>query len=288
MKHSTCTASLIAMLLLGPSFGQLASAAEQAAAMVTRIEPAKGGSAKVTRAGRAEEVAFMMPLYAGDELSVQTVNMSVQVKFFGGEEVVVGKGQPLRIEAAPEERGMFSSVMLAISDKVFRNNQVSRRNLVTRSDGDEGPLSVFGIGAELPTQKLRAGHRDLFLRWNQDLDGVAYRVESVPGGQAMAAGVTDGDFAFVEGLSLTAGQNYRLVVQSQDGRRAAGDFVAVSQTPPITPADPALGTIGQAIGLLELGQADDGQWKLEAIQGVVDLAPDDIDRATLIEEISAL
>jgi len=288
MKHSTCTASLIAIALIGLGPGQLACAAEQAAAMVTRIEPSKGGSAKVTRAGRAEEVAFMMPLYAGDELSVETVNMSVQVKFFGGDEVLVGKGQPLRVEAAPEERGMFSSVMLAISDKVFRNNQVSRRNLVTRSEGDETPLAVFGIGAELPTQKLRAGHRDLFIRWNQDLDGVAYRIETVPGGRAVAAGTTDGDFAFVEGLNLKAGEDYRLTVESQDGRSAIGDLAAVAQTPPITPAQPALGTIGRAIGLLELGQADDGQWKLEAIQGVVDLAPDDIDRATLIEEISAL
>lgn len=288
MKHGICTSSLIAIALIGLGFGGLASAAEQAAAMVTRIEPSTGGSARVTGPGRAEEVAFMMPLYAGDELQVDSPKMSVQVKFFGGDEVMVQKGEPLRIEAPPEERGMLSSVMLAISDKVFRNNQVSRRNLVTRSEGDERPLTVFGIGADLPAQKLRAGTRALFIRWNLDLDRVAYRIDAASGGQSLAAGMAEGDFVFIEGLDLKAGADYRLVVESQDGRTAAGNIAAVAEAPPLTPAEPALGTIGQAISLLELGQTDDGQWKLEAIQGVVDLAPDDIDRATLIEEISAL
>ncbi len=195
MKHGICTSSLIAIALIGLGSGGLASAAEQAAAMVTRIEPSTGGSARVTGPGRAEEVAFMMPLYAGDELQVDSSKMAVQVKFFGGDEVVVRKGEPLRIEAPPEERGMLSSVMLAISDKVFRNNQVSRRNLVTRSEGDERPLIVFGIGADLPPQKLRAGTRDVVypLEPGSGPRRLPYRRPHAAG-RVVAAGMTDGDF----------------------------------------------------------------------------------------------
>ncbi|MGB5587675.1 MAG: hypothetical protein WBN78_07905, partial [Gammaproteobacteria bacterium] len=135
MRSEKFSLSLIGSAVLVMTGSQLAMSAEQAAAMVTRIDPAKGGSARVVGNGRDEEVAFMMPLYEGDELTVASPNMTVQVKLFGGDDVMVNKTRSLRIEAPPEERGLFSSMMQAVSDKVFRNNQLSRRNLVTRGEG---------------------------------------------------------------------------------------------------------------------------------------------------------
>ncbi|MGB5211672.1 MAG: hypothetical protein WBN31_05000 [Gammaproteobacteria bacterium] len=288
MRSEKFSLSLIGSAVLVMTGSQLAMSAEQAAAMVTRIDPAKGGSARVVGNGRDEEVAFMMPLYEGDELTVASPNMTVQVKLFGGDDVMVNKTRSLRIEAPPEERGLFSSMMQAVSDKVFRNNQLSRRNLVTRGEGDDAPLVLFGFGPGQPTQLLVAGKRSLIARWSLDLDGMSYQIERVPDGAVVATGGTDGDFAFIDDVDFQAGREYRLIVRSADGRTSEGIINAVDVAPPVNTVDPESGTIGQAIQLLELAAQDDGRWKFEAIQGVVELSPDDIDRATLIEEISAL
>ncbi|MGB5587269.1 MAG: hypothetical protein WBN78_05835, partial [Gammaproteobacteria bacterium] len=154
--------------------------------------------------------------------------------------------------------------------------------------GDDAPLVLFGFGPGQPTQLLVAGKRSLIARWSLDLDGMSYQIERVPDGAVVATGGTDGDFAFIDDVDFQAGREYRLIVRSADGRTSEGIINAVDVAPPVNTVDPESGTIGQAIQLLELAAQDDGRWKFEAIQGVVELSPDDIDRATLIEEISAL
>ncbi|MEQ9562060.1 MAG: hypothetical protein RLN69_06025 [Woeseiaceae bacterium] len=270
------------------SFGSSAFAADNAAAMVMRIEPADSGIAKVIRDGKSMEVEFMMPLYEGDELVVESVNTVVQVKIFGGDNVEARQGEPLKIGEEAEERTMLSSMFSALSDKVFRNNQVSRRNLVTRSDGDTAALALQGFSAEGEPQKLVAGRRELFLSWNLDLDSVDYRIVDKSGERIVATGSSEGDYAFVDEAGFESGHEYQVIVESASGKQAIGQLVAVDSRPALSPATEDLGAAGSALQLLELAETDDGRWKFEAIQGVLDLSPDDIDRATLIEEIAAL
>lgn len=279
--RSLCIA-ILALAGASPGFAE-----DNAAAMVTRIEPADSGIAKVMRNGKSEEVAFMMPLYAGDELVVESPNTVVQVKIFGGADAVARLGEPLKIEEEAEERGMFGSMMSALSDKVFRSNQMSRRNLVTRSDGDSPALALFGFDAGAGVQNVIAGKRSLIVRWNLDLDSVRFELQRADA-RVMVEGESHGDFAFIDDAVLESGEAYTVEVESVGGLAASGEFVAVDALPELHPVDPELGTVGRALQLLELAEIDDGKWKFEAIQGVLDLSPDDIDRATLISEISAL
>lgn len=282
IDRQTVCAAVLLLAVNAPCFAD-----DNAAAMVTRIEPADSGIAKVMRNGRSEEVAFMMPLYAGDELIVETPNTVVQVKIFGGDDAVARLGEPLKIEQEAEERGMFGSMMSALSDKVFRSNQLSRRNLVTRSDGDSPALSLFGFDAAAGAQYVLAGKRSLIVRWNLDLDSV--RFELLRGdSRVLVEGESHGDFAFIDGAILESGEAYTVEIESVGGLVATGELLAVDAMPELQAVDPQLGTVGQALRLLELAQIDGGKWKFEAIQGVLDLSPDDIDRATLIAEISAL
>ena len=259
---------------------------ENAAAMVMRIEPADSGIAKVLRNGDSEEVAFMMPLYAGDKLVVESPGTSVQVRVFASGDTTVSSGDSLTIGAEAEERTMFSGVLSALSDKVFRNNQVSRRNLVTRSDGKLPDLVLHGFGPGNETQALVGGRRSLLLRWNLDLDSASYRIETA--GRTIVSGDAEGDFAFADGVNIDAGGNYVVRIESAAGSTVRGDFIGVDALPALTPVDERLGAAGAALRLVELATLDNGRWKFEAIQGVLDLSPDEIDRATLIEEIAAL
>lgn len=263
-------------------------AAENAAAMVLRIEPADSGIAKVLRDGRSEDAAFMMSLYEGDQVVVESANTIVQVKIFGGDDVNVRRGEPLTIGAEAEERTIFGGMLSALSDKVFRNNQLSRRNLVTRSDGESPALLLHGFDAGGETGALVAGRRALILRWNLDLDSVDFRIEDIGTRRKIAGGRSDGDFAFVDAVAIEAGHDYRVLIESTGGLRASGSFTGVAARPVLTPVDATLGVVGDALQLVELAGLENGRWKFEAMQGVLDLSPDDIDRATLIEEISAL
>ncbi len=280
--------SVAVLILLAVSARSLAD--ENAAAMVTRIEPADSGIAKVLRNGKSEEVAFMMPLYVGDELIVESPNTTVQVKIFGGDDIIARLGKPLIIDAEAKHRGMFGSMLTALSNKVFRNNQLSRRNLVTRSDGESPALTLFGFDTAAGAQNVLAGERSLILRWNLDLDSVGFQLTRDDDSQLIAQGESQGDFAFVDDALLESGQRYTLRVESTGGLEASGMLTAVDALPELTVTDEQLeqGTVGEALRLLELAQIGAGQWKFEAIQGVLELSPDDIDRATLIAEISAL
>lgn len=273
----------ILLLLASPGL-----AAENAAAMVMRIEPTDSGIAKVLRDGKSEEVAFMMPLYEGDELVVESPDTTVQVRIFGRDDVIVSSGEPLTIGVEAEERTMFSGMLSALSDKVFRNNQMSRRNLVTRSDGALPDLVLRGFGADSEARALVAGHRSLLLSWNLDLDTVRYRIEDTAASRGVSDGTAEGDFAFVDDVDIEAGREYVVLVERADGVQARGVIIGVEVLPTLTPVDERLGAAGDALQLLELAERDNGRWKFEAIQGVLDLSPDDIDRATLIEEIAAL
>ncbi len=288
MTSNWRSAGVAVLILLAVSARSLAD--ENAAAMVTRIEPADSGIAKVLRNGKSEEVAFMMPLYVGDELIVESANTTVQVKIFGGDDIVARLGEPLLIEAEAKQRGVFGSMLTALSDKVFRNNQLSRRNLVTRSDGETPTLSLFGFDTAAGPQKVLAGERSMILRWNLDLDSVRFQVTRSDGSQVIAKGESQGDFAFVDDALLESGQRYTVRVESKDGLAASGTLAVVDALPELQVTDEQLqqGTVGEALRLLELAQIDGGQWKFESIQGVLELSPDDIDRATLIAEISAL
>lgn len=259
-----------------------------AAAMVMRIEPADTGIAKVTRGSRTEEVAFMMPLYEGDRLVVESPNTTVQVKMFAGDDVTARSGEPLTIGAEAEERTMLGGMLSALSDKVFRNNQMSRRNLVTRSDGKLPDLVLHGFGAGGNTQALLAGRRSLLLRWNHDLDSATFRIEDGTTGRSVSNGNADGDYAFADDVAIEAGREYVVVIESGDGSQTRGAFIGAGALPALTPVDERLGAAGDALRLLELAEHDSGRWKFEAIQGVLELSADDIDRATLIEEIAAL
>lgn len=268
-------------------FDTVRFAADNAAAMVMRIEPADTGIAKVSRDGKTEEVAFMMPLYEGDRLVVESPNTTVQVKIFAGDDVIARTGEPLTVGAEVEERTMFGGMLSALSDKVFRNNQMSRRNLVTRSDGEVPDLVLDGFSAG-DAQALVAGQRSLLLRWNLDLDSASYRIEHAATGRDVASGVSDGDYAFVDDVDIEAGQEYVVVVDSKDGLQARGVLNGVAALPTLTSVDERLGVAGDALRLVELAEFDNGRWKFEAIQGVLELSADDIDRATLIAEIAAL
>jgi len=266
---------------------QGAMAAEHVAAMITRIEPADIGIARVAGNGREDEAAFMMSLFAGDVLTVETPNTVVYVKVFGEGEKVARKGEPLTIGEAAEERGMFSSMYTAVANKVFRNNQVYRRNLTTRSDGDETPLVLSGFAKDRAAQKVRSGKRSLFLRWNVDLDEAKYELTEASG-RSVASGDAEGDFLFIDDVALATGRQYKLSLASHDGRQVSGVFEAVSSLPPLPEIEPGLGAIGEALRLLGLAELEGGRWKFEAIQGVVELSADEIDRATLIDEMSLL
>jgi hypothetical protein len=254
--------------------------------MITRIEPADSGRVTVLREDTVVEAAFMMPLIDGDEIVVETPNTSVQVRIFGGEDVHVTRDAPFRVVGEPETKSMLGGMLASLSEKVFLSNQVTRRNLVTRSDAETPALLLFGFGSA--PQKLVAGERSLFLRWNRDLDRAQYAVGNKATGEAVAAGTTAGDFAFVDEFTIEAGQAYVIRVRGPGGSEAQGEFVGVAALPSAGAVDPALGTVGEALGLLDLAGREGGAWKLEAIQDVPGLSPDDIDRATLIEEIAAL
>lgn len=272
----------VLLFLTAPGFADV-----NAAAMVMRIEPADTGIAKVLRDGKTEEVAFMMPLYAGDKLFVESPNTIVQVKIFAADDVTARTGVPLTIGAEAEERTMFGGMLSALSDKVFRNNQMSRRNLVTRSDGKLPDLVLLGFDAG-DAQALIAGRRSLLLRWNLDLDSASYRIEDAATGRNVVTGTTDGDYAFVDGIDIAAGKEYVVIVERADGSQARGVLIGRDALPPLTPIDERLGVAGDALRLVELAERDNGRWKFEAIQGVLELSADDIDRATLIDEIAAL
>ena len=261
---------------------------ENAAAMVMRIDPADSGIAKVFRNGNTEEVAFMMPLYAGDELVVESPDTTVQVRIFASDDATVSTGDSLSIGSEAEERTMFSGLLTALSDKVFRNNQLSRRNLVTRSDGKLPDLLLHGFGAGNESQALVGGRRSLILRWNLDLDSASYRIESADTGHTITSGDAEGDYAFADGVDIDPGGNYVVLIEGANGTKVRGDFVGAAALPVLTPVDERLGAAGAALRLVELASRDNGRWKFEAIQGVLDLSPDDIDRATLIDEIAAL
>jgi hypothetical protein len=69
---------------------------------------------------------------------------------------------------------------------------------------------------------------------------------------------------------------------------AGGAAIGLSGLADIAAAQPsAADRIRGSLTRADIGFVN-GRWKFEAIQGVLDLSPDDIDRATLIEEISAL
>jgi hypothetical protein len=267
--------------------GQDTVAKERVAAMITRIEPADTGIALVEGNGRSDEAAFMMSLYAGDVLTVKTANTVVYIKVFGEGEKVARKGEPVAIGAAAEERGMFSSLYEAVANKVFRNNQVYRRNLTTRSEGDDAPLEFSGFSENGGAQKVHSGTRSLFLRWNIDLDKGQYEFSEV-GGNSMASGDASGDFLFIDDVVLVSGHRYTLTLTNADGRRTTGTLEVVSELPSLPSIDPDLGVVGDALQLLGLAEIENGLWKFEAIQGVVELSADEIDRATLIDEISLL
>jgi hypothetical protein len=279
----TLAAACILTCLASASFAD-----NNAAAMVMRIEPADNGIAKVLRDSHTEEVAFMMPLYEGDKLVVESPNTTVQVRIFGGDDMIVRAGAPLTIGAEAEERTMFSGLLSALSDKVFRNNQMSRRNLVTRSDGQLPDLVLHGFDADSDKQALVGGRRSLLLRWNLDLDSASYRIEDATASRGVASGTAEGDYAFADNLDIEAGHDYVVFIESADGLQARGVIVGVDALPELTPVDERLGTAGAALRLVELATRDNGRWKFEAIQGVLELSPDDIDRATLIKEIAAL
>jgi hypothetical protein len=274
---------IIAAMLAAPS---VTAAEDPAIAMITRIEPADSGRVTVLRKDKVVEAAFMMPLVDGDEIVVETSNTSVQVRIFGGEDVHVTRDAPFRVVGEPETKSILGGMLASLSEKVFRSNQVSRRNLVTRSDAETPALLLLGFSA-VP-QKLVAGERGLFLRWNRDLDSAQYTIGNKATGEALAAGTTAGDFAFADEFTIEPGQAYVVRVRGPAGSEAQGEFVGVTALPSAGAADPALGTVGEALGLLDLAGQEGGAWKLEAIQGVPGLSPDDIDRATLIEEIAAL
>ena len=288
MTSNWRSAGVAVLILLAVSARSLADG--NATAMVTRIEPADSGIAKVLRNGKSEEVAFMMPLYVGDELIVESPNTTVQVKIFGGDDIIARLGKPLIIDAEAKQRGMFGSMLTALSNKVFRNNQLSRRNLVTRSDGELPALSLLGFDTAAGAQNVLAGERSMILRWNLDLDSVRFQLARKDDSQVIAQGESQGDFAFVDDALLESGHRYTVRVESADGHTASGTLAVVDALPELQVTDEQLerGTVGEALRLLELAQIDGGQWKFEAIQGVLELSPDDIDRATLIAEISAL
>lgn len=264
------------------------AAAELVSAMITRIEPADTGIARVRGGKRNEEAAFMMPLYAGDIITVETPNTFVHVKVFGKDARTVTKGQPLVIHEAPESRGLFSSMYAALTNKVFRNNQLYRRNLTTRSDADDVPLVISGFNEAVPVQRVVAGTRSLFVRWNTELDSIHYKLIEQGSAMPMATGNAEGDFLFIENIRFIDGRQYEITLQGEDGRKTSGTIEAVASLPPLPDSDGELGTVGAALRLLGLADQEQGRWKLEAIQGVVDLSPDEIDRATLIDEISLL
>lgn len=275
--------SWLLLLMVSPGLAD-----ENAAAMVMRIEPADSGIAKVLRNGDTEEAAFMMPLYTGDKLVVETPDTTVQVRVFGADDVTVSTDESLAIGDEAEERTMFSGMLSALSDKVFRNNQMSRRNLVTRSDGDLPDLALHGFSSGGEMQALVGGRRSLLLRWNLDLDSASFSIERADTSHTIASGVAEGDYAFADGVGINPGVNYVLLIEGANGLKARGEFIGADALPVLTPVDERLGAAGAALRLVELATLDNGRWKFEAIQGVLDLSPDDIDRATLIEEIAAL
>jgi hypothetical protein len=121
-----------------------------------------------------------------------------------------------------------------------------------------------------------------------DLDSVSYSIEDTGARRNVANGTTEGDFAFIDDVDIETGHEYVVLIESADGLRTRGVVTAVDERPALTSVDVSLGTVGEALQLIELAGHEDGRWKFEAMQGVLDLSPDDIDRATLIEEISAL
>lgn len=280
-----CTQALAAALLIAPA----AHAAERAAAgVITRIEPADTGVAYIRGADREAPAAFMSPVFPGEQVVVESLGTTVQVKLFGQGTATATDRAPLQVPDAVPERGLGSNLFASLVDRVARSGERTQRNLVTRAEGDDTPLELSGWRGDGAAQQLAAGRRELFLHWNQYLSQAGYEVSDVATGGVIASGQVSGDFAITPPLELAAARRYRVTVRSAAGRSVAREFDTVAMAPAPPEVDAALGEIGLALQLLALADTADGAWAFEAIQGVPNLSPDELDRRALIDELAQM
>lgn len=280
-----CTQALAAALLTVPA----AHAAERAAAgVITRIEPADTGVAYIRGADREAPAAFMSPVFPGEQVVVESLGTTVQVKLFGQGTATATDRAPLQVPDAVPERGLGSNLFASLVDRVARSGERTQRNLVTRAEGDDTPLELSGWRGDGAAQQLAAGRRELFLHWNQYLSQAGYEVSDVATGGVIASGQVSGDFAITPPLELATARRYRVTVRSAAGRSVAREFDTVAMAPAPPEVDAALGEIGLALQLLALADTADGAWAFEAIQGVPNLSPDELDRRALIDELAQM
>jgi hypothetical protein len=263
-------------------------AAEPAAAgVITRIEPADTGVAYIRSAAGEKAAVFMAPVYPGDRVIVESLGTTVQVRLFAQGMATATDRAALEVPGAAPERSLGSNLLSSLVDKVARSGERSQRNLVTRADGDLDTLELSGWrGADEP-QRLAAGERSLFLHWNHYLAQASY-VLADPAGRAIASGAVNGDFVITAPIDLVEGLPYKLTLRAASGREIARSFMVVGALPAVPDIGTELGDTGRALQLLALAGDADGRYAFEAIQGVLDLSADELDRRALIDELALM
>lgn len=278
----------LALALAGLGLAPAAAAERAAAGVITRIEPADTGVAYIRGDTREAPAAFMSPVFPGEQVVVESLGTTVQVKLFGQGTATATDRAPLQVPEAAPERGLGSNLFASLVDRVARSGERTQRNLVTRADGDDSPLELSGWRGDGAAQQLAAGRRELFLHWNQYLSQAGYELSDVATGDVIGSGQVSGDFAFTSPLQLVAGRRYRATLRSASGRVVAREFEVVAAAPAPPAVDAELGEIGLALQLLALADTADGAWAFEAIQGVPNLSPDELDRRALIDELAQM
>lgn len=278
----------IPLAVLWLAAGMAQAAERPAAGVITRIEPADTGVAHIRGADREAPAAFMSPVYPGEQVVVESLGTSVQVKLFGRGTATATDRAPLQVPLAAPERGLGSNLLASLVDRVARSGERTQRNLVTRADGDDTPLELSGWRGDPRAQQLGAGRRELFLHWNQYMAQAGYEISDTATGGVIGSGQVSGDFAVTAPLELAAGRRYRVTLRSASGRSVAREFDTVARAPAPLEVDAALGEIGLALQLLALADTAEGAWAFEAIQGVPSLSPDELDRRALIDELAQM
>jgi hypothetical protein len=288
MKDRPVSRRGIPLAVLWLAAGMAQAAERPAAGVITRIEPADTGVAHIRGADREAPAAFMSPVYPGEQVVVESLGTSVQVKLFGRGTATATDRAPLQVPLAAPERGLGSNLLASLVDRVARSGERTQRNLVTRGDGDDLPLELSGWRGDLRAQQLAAGQRELFLHWNRYLAQAGYEISDTVTGGVIGSGQVSGDFAITAPLEFIAGRRYQVALRPASGRAVTREFDTVASAPTPPEVDAGLGEIGLALQLLVIADADGGAWAFEAIQGVPGLSPDELDRRALIDELAQM
>jgi len=263
-----------------------AEESQSVSGVITRIEPKVMIGHVKRHDGKEDPLAPLMPLYAGDEIVVESLGTRAHMRLFGNEDIVVGYGDTFKVPEPVGERSLLESARVAVLEELFRT--LTEVTLITRSHDRDRTATVHDVYEWWRPQLvmfLEAGERRLLI----PCPGISgtYRIIHRLTGQDLAGGEIECGFTLTSLLTLKADHRYRLEVTTDDGHVLHRSFRGIAPGEAWLPL-PASGVIDGLSQLAELASRGDGLWRFEALQGIQNLPADSIDREALMIALLAL